>query len=210
MANSFNISVIPELAAVKTVVDANKVVVDLIRGTDVPGINTNIDSNETKIDANKTVVDLIRFTDFPYTNTKIDANKTVIDSILTYQLLNTTPSDSVLASADVEQNTGSATYVKVKEIFVATSGLYRITFDIRLSELTTTAFAKIYRNGLAYGIEHGNDTVDYVTKSEDLNFFSGDLIQLYYKVDTAGPQAYIRNFRIKGTNVNDQLTVILD
>lgn len=195
MSNSFNISVKPEIAAAvvkidanKTAIIANKTVIDLVHGTDVPNIQTNINANETKID---TIAG-------------------IVDDILAFQLFNTTPSDSILASADVEQNTGSDSYIKIKEIFCALSGLYRITFDIKLSAVTTTAFATIYRNGAAYGIEHGNDTTSYVSKSEDLNFFAGDLIQLFYKVDTSGPQCYIRNFKIKGTNVNDQLTVILD
>ena len=74
MSNSFNISVKPDIAAVKAVVDA-------VRATDVPNIQTNIDANETKIDANKTIVDLIRFTDFPYTNSLIAANESKIDTI---------------------------------------------------------------------------------------------------------------------------------
>lgn len=54
MANSFNISVKPEIAAAVV-----------------------------KIDANKTALDLIRFTDFIYTNSLIAANETKIDTAIT-------------------------------------------------------------------------------------------------------------------------------
>jgi len=60
MSNSFNISVAPEIAAVSALILVVDTVVDNIRATDVPNIQTNIDANETKIDANKTVVDAIQ------------------------------------------------------------------------------------------------------------------------------------------------------
>lgn len=50
MANSFNISVAAELAALDTKVDANKAVVDAIRAVDIPALVVEIDANEVKID----------------------------------------------------------------------------------------------------------------------------------------------------------------
>ena len=80
MANSFNISVALELSAIETKVDTVDTVVDAIRATDVPDIQTNINANETKIDTVDTVVDAIRATDVPGINTNIDANETKIDA----------------------------------------------------------------------------------------------------------------------------------
>lgn len=81
MANSFNISVKPEIAAAVVKIDAIDTVVDAIRATDVPGINTNINANETKIDSIDTMVTLVRFTDFPAIAAEINANETKIDTI---------------------------------------------------------------------------------------------------------------------------------
>ncbi len=60
MSNSFNISLAPEIAAVSALITTVDTVVDLIRGTDVPNIQTNIDANETKIDTINGIVDAIK------------------------------------------------------------------------------------------------------------------------------------------------------
>ncbi len=81
MANSFNISVKPEIAALETKVDTIDTVVDLIRSTDVVNIQTNIDANETKIDTIDTVVDLIRGTDVVNLASAIANNAEAIEVI---------------------------------------------------------------------------------------------------------------------------------
>lgn len=81
MGNSFNISVKPEIAAAVVKIDAIDTVVDAIRGTDVPNIQTNINVNETTILANQDILDLIRGTDVVDIQANIDANETKIDTI---------------------------------------------------------------------------------------------------------------------------------
>ena len=60
MGNSFNISDALLIAALEAKVDIVDTVVDTIRATDVPAIQTNIDANETKIDTIDSVVDAIK------------------------------------------------------------------------------------------------------------------------------------------------------
>jgi len=94
MSNSFNISVKPEIAAVKTVVDANSVILVDVHNTDLPAAKTVIDENkvilvdvhDTDLPAAKTVIDSnasnighIRNTAIPNVITEIDANETKID-----------------------------------------------------------------------------------------------------------------------------------
>lgn len=80
MPNSFNISAEVELAAISASITIVDTVVDAIRATDVPNIQTNIDDNETKIDACGAIGALIRGTDVPNIQTNIDANETKIDA----------------------------------------------------------------------------------------------------------------------------------
>ena len=56
MPNTFVFDLTPQLNTIVTEVNANEAKIDLIRGTDVPDIQTNIDANETKID---TIISLI-------------------------------------------------------------------------------------------------------------------------------------------------------
>lgn len=81
MANNFNISVKPEIAAAvvkidnnKTVIDENKVILADLHDTDLPAIDTKL----TTLD---TVADNIRNIDVPNIQTNIDANETKIDTI---------------------------------------------------------------------------------------------------------------------------------
>lgn len=60
------------------------------------------------------------------------------------------------------------------------------------------AYAKIYKNGVAYGTERINDTQGYVSYSEDLFFTSDDLIQLYHYTSNGAYAVHSRNFKVKG------------
>lgn len=74
MSNSFNISVIPEIAAVDAKIDIIDTIVDDIRDVDLP-------AHDTKLTTVDTVVDNIRNIDVPNIQTNIDANETKIDII---------------------------------------------------------------------------------------------------------------------------------
>lgn len=108
-------------------------------------------------------------------------------------------SDTVLASADTERHETSTTWTKKKEIIIGLPGEYRITFDLKSDYATHDALGKIYKNGVAYGTEQSVTGTTYVTKSEDLTFSEGDLIQLYIRGQSSGDEAFVRNFKVKAT-----------
>lgn len=60
MANSFNIPATLEIAAVKTVVDANKVILLDVQGTKITGIISEINDNEAKIDTTISEIALVK------------------------------------------------------------------------------------------------------------------------------------------------------
>lgn len=78
MANSFNISVKPEIAAVKAVLDANSVILVDVHDTDLPAAVTKIDANKTVIDENKVILVDLHDTDLPAALTSIGNNLTAI------------------------------------------------------------------------------------------------------------------------------------
>jgi len=114
------------------------------------------------------------------------------------------PSDNLKASSDSEQNTTSATYVKIKEIVVADYapkindkdiGKLRIKFDLSTNNTSVTAYGQIWKNGNAVGTERSTQSTGYVTFTEDLEFKAGDKIQLYAH-SNGSKLANVRNFRI--------------
>lgn len=114
-----------------------------------------------------------------------------------------TASDNVRNSFDSEEHIHATTYTEIKRI-ILTNGLVgqaRFKFDIKTTDSGTpkTAYAKIYRNGVALGSEQTDITGSYVTKSEDITqtWNPGDVVQIFAKVDVGTPDAvYIQNFRI--------------
>lgn len=153
MPNSFNISVKPEIAAVKTVVDANKVILLDVQGTKITSILTAIGLNKTELDGirgadltsiltaiglNKTELDGIRDADLTSILTEIDANETKIDANKTAIDLIKVISDA-LSSTPKTANAGItlATFSTVIEVASGSGFLVSINAVSRLTAATT-------------------------------------------------------------------------
>lgn len=107
--------------------------------------------------------------------------------------------DSLVTSDDtsVEIPLAQSAYTKAKEILLNDcGGTIRVKFDLKGDTSNSkTAGARIYKNGIAFGTEQ--TAIANETKSEDLVFASGDLIQVYTKsVNLASNKGYLTNFRL--------------
>lgn len=112
-------------------------------------------------------------------------------------------SDDLLISSDAEKSTSSTGYTKLKEITVPSSGIYRISFDLKSNNEYHYASGQIYKNGSAFGTEQSTESTDFISYTEDLRFSCNDLIQLYVKTDGSAYEAIVRNFRIYGTPTSE-------
>lgn len=107
-----------------------------------------------------------------------------------------TASDNLKASADTQRSTTGSGYVKKKQMTVALSGVFRVKFDLSQDQIST-AYAKIYRNGVAWGTEQTQTGTNvWGTKSEDLHFMQGDTIELWLNCAGGGYNTICRNFRV--------------
>jgi len=107
------------------------------------------------------------------------------------------PSETLRHTNDPEKSTTSTYSTRLKEIFSAVTGVWRVRFDLRSSSSAYTAYGAIYRNGSPHGASRSTTSTTYVTFTEDLSFTTGDRIQLYGAVSSGGT-AYVRNFRLYG------------
>ncbi len=196
MSNNFNTSVAPEIAALDTKIDTIDAVVDAIRATDVVNLTSALTAVQSDLDGIRDADLPTIIADIYYNETKIFANKTILDNIYANQPFFVEASDDLIASSDAEGNTTSTPYIKVKEIKLLFTGIYRISFDIR-KNASGSFFGLIYRNDAAYGTERTAIFNSYVTFSEDLFFHDGDLLQLYVSSDNADA-TYYKNFRLYG------------
>lgn len=114
--------------------------------------------------------------------------------------INKAASANARNSHDAEATSQSITYVKVKTITLTNGliGQQRFLFDLKTSNVLNTANGKIYRNGVALGIEQSDVTGVYVTKSEDITqtWAPGDTVEVWVKIDNAAQIVYVQNFRI--------------
>jgi hypothetical protein len=112
---------------------------------------------------------------------------------------NASPGDVLETYSDGAATMSATTYTKYKEIRLARGGSYRVKFDLKGGN--AIVYARVYLNGTAHGTEQSDDTLAYVTKSEDLAGFStGDLIQVYGHKNAAPDAAgLLKNFRIYST-----------
>lgn len=128
-------------------------------------------------------------------------------------ILEFSASDTLQQSADTERSESLNAYVKLKEIEVKRNGTIRIAFDLKSEVNFTTAFGRIYINGVAAGTERSTVSTAYVNYSEDLTVAEGDLVQLYAKHQDADPgnSAFVRNFRLYWDTVGvDESSVLTD
>lgn len=105
-------------------------------------------------------------------------------------------SNNLKKSLDNEQSTISTTYTLLKQYQSIRTGWVRIKFDLKKSpDLEGSVYARIYRNGVAYGTEQSTTSGTYSTFSEDIFIEAGCLIQLYGKGAVSGAGSKVCNFR---------------
>jgi len=108
------------------------------------------------------------------------------------------PTDDLIHSNDTEiTGITDDVYTKKKEIVCSVNGVIRVTFDYQQSGGITT-YARIYKNGVAFGTEQSTSSLTYVTETEDLLFEAGDTIELWMKRSTPSGAMAVRNFRLYG------------
>lgn len=94
--------------------------------------------------------------------------------------------DTLLSQNTDSTSTTSATYVKRKQVTIARASTYRVKVAANHAEAGKTAYYKVYKNGVAYGIEH-NVTNGGIFEYDDLWFYDGDTCEIWIKKgDTAG------------------------
>ncbi len=107
-------------------------------------------------------------------------------------------SDVLQDSDDTEVTTIINTYTKKKDITVPYTGTYRVKFDLKDGFSGDTVMGKIYKDGVAHGVEQTHNTDTYATKSEDLDFTAGEKLQLYISDAVAARGCFAENLRIYG------------
>jgi hypothetical protein len=120
-------------------------------------------------------------------------------------------SDTLQQSNDsVKINTG-LTYVLLKEITIiscydyfihdAVGDYIRVKYDLATNNASYTAYANIYKNGIAIGTLQSTTSADpaFVTFSQDIPFGqlqTGDKIQIWGHSNNASGNVEVQNFRL--------------
>jgi hypothetical protein len=110
------------------------------------------------------------------------------------------PSANIRNSHDSDVDWLPVVY-EVRKTITLTNGLLgaqRFLFDLRTENASTTAYGRIYRNGVALGTEQSTTSTVFVTKSQDItqNWAPGDTVELWVKTSNGLNYAHVNNFRI--------------
>lgn len=118
-----------------------------------------------------------------------------------------TPGDNIQDEYVNEASTTSLSYVRIHRWTLGsqTSGTIRVKFTLR-SNGTNYAYARIYKNGEAYGTERVTTSGSGVVFSQDLTFNASDEISIWHR-GTSGATAYTSNLQFC-TSVPSILTSI--
>ena len=120
---------------------------------------------------------------------------TISGTIIEYPLYVSTT--NLLYSLDTERRAGDTTdnYTKMKSILVYCRGQIRTSFALNPTE-ATTAYGKIYINGVAEGAEHSKGSEGYQTYTDDVDVVAGDTVELW--VRNTGSYSDYKEFRLFG------------
>lgn len=88
-------------------------------------------------------------------------------------------------------STTATSATKVAELKCFFSGTYRVKFYLRAEYQAYYAYARIYKNGVAYGTLRSVYGMSATAFSQDLSFSAGDLIQIYAYSGAASSRAYV-------------------
>lgn len=115
--------------------------------------------------------------------------------------------DAVISATIVSNNTLTPT--KVKEMKITTllpaPSTIRTYFGLRSAAGFSTAYAQIYKNGSPVGTLRGTTSTSYQYYSQDLEFTTNNLLQLYMYGSTADGAEYnslCEKFGIRGSQLS--------
>lgn len=108
------------------------------------------------------------------------------------------PAETGAGSSILETTTQAIVYTKVKEVkLVKDIANAKVTFNLKTNNALGTAYAKIYKNGVAIGTERSTTSTAYVAFSEEFSgWVKDDLIQIYAYISNASYIAYVEEMRI--------------
>lgn len=95
----------------------------------------------------------------------------------------------------ITYTTTSTSYEKLFDLYVPKPGSLRIKFELWSNDASKTAYARIYRNGIAVGTERSKAGPTTIYSEDISGWSSGDLLQIYAKVSASGT-AYVHNIQV--------------
>ena len=104
-----------------------------------------------------------------------------------------TAGDNIVQSLPRVTYFNTTSYQPYKEVRINTAGTYRVKF-IMWNGSSTYTYARIYKNGVAYGTERSLLGPSSATFTEDLTFAANDLVSLRARGYHDYSEGYISNY----------------
>lgn len=179
-----------------------------------PNLDNVIALTETEADMEKSVYDPNLDGVIAFAETEADMKKSVYDSdddgIIDQDAIEV---GSIAVTAgnihnfanDAEVNTTSTVYIMKKAVSIPLrykkGCVWRVSFNLKISSVTAIASARVYKNGVAVGVEQTHNGTSYNHKTQDLSFNGGDLLEVRLKISHMIKQAFLNEFRLRTAEV---------
>ena len=149
------------------------------------------------------IINTNNIADGAVTNVKI-ANNAISSS----KIILATAGEYSIAEALGAVSHTSTSAAKVREVWTAYGGTFRIAYTLRAENVSFQVHAQIYKNGSAFGPLNSTYSDIGTPFSNDLTFTVGDLIQIY-TTGTSGFSVFLENLKIKVASPFTKFVVIL-
>jgi hypothetical protein len=141
----------------------------------------------------------LQVTDPDFTASNIPIGKNLFGLDGSYDPLTLVVGDSAIYNdaTELDDNTHNSGYVLGKACTCYNhGGTIRVKYDTRVSSTSETIHSQLYVNGSPRGTARTNTSTTYVTYTEDITVNVGDVVQIYFYIQTTTYHGYIANFKI--------------
>ncbi len=107
------------------------------------------------------------------------------------------PGDTVMADHTGDVSTTAGGYTELLNFLAQVPGTYKIDFNLRTTNGTFNAFARVYVNGVAAGTERSTGSTSAVAFSEEIDVPAGATLQVFGKIASASASTVVSNFGFK-------------
>lgn len=87
-------------------------------------------------------------------------------------------------------NTNSTSYVRDGYVQLNVKGVVRVSFSLQTANASVTVYGRLYKNGVAIGVERSSNDLSWKQFTEDIAVDKGDTIEFWIRTSNSSYACY--------------------